>query len=265
MESNSIDNKEKVNSKLKLYIPIILYFLIMFLFGVVFIILMIYITSKIYDANTHECLKGIYTADYEYIKGTKEYKAYYCGYALGQALIYLLLFLIFIFSFKEYLIEDFKKLKERKLYFTIYIIISIILFLIASTIASNIVSKYTDDSENQKLIEAMLDSSGMIPMAISVIIFAPLVEELVFRKFIFLVTKNLHIVMSYVISVLTFTLIHVLSSDMSNMKDWLLKCIPYLVSSISFAVIYHKSDKNIYTSLSCHIFNNLIATIFAII
>lgn len=264
MESNSIDNKEKVNSKLKLYIPIILYFLIMFLFGVVFIILMIYITSKIYDANTHECLKGIYTADYEYIKGTKEYKAYYCGYAIGESVIYILLFILFIYFFKDNLIEDFNKIKGNgKL--LIYSSICAILFLISSFLVSYIVSKFSDDSENQRLIVEMIKSDGGIFMAISVIVFAPLVEELVFRKFIFLKTKNLNIIMRYLISVITFALIHVLSSDMNDIKDWLIKTIPYLVSALLFAIIYHKGNENVFASLPSHILNNIFAVILVLI
>ncbi|MCR5349554.1 MAG: CPBP family intramembrane metalloprotease [Acholeplasmatales bacterium] len=257
---NNIDNKQNKNRKLNIYLTLIFYAAIMLFVGAIIIYISVFLASNINDLDNEFMLKAV-TDESTLIKGTKEYDVFYTTYAIGQGFTYLLLFIVCIIFMRSFLKEDFEKTKEKYLFYIIYIIVSIAVFLLTTILVSTIVGKFVGDSENQALVERLIESDGKFAMIIATVIFAPICEELVFRKAVFELTKKFHKVVPYVISISTFTLIHMVSSDISNFGDWVLMAIPYFVSASLFCVIYDMSKQNIYTSISAHVANNLLAAI----
>ena len=256
--------KSNIKDNINIYFAIVVYVLFMFLFGALFIYICLYIGANIINLNGKDLIHYL-NHESKLIKGTKEYNAFYTSYAIGQFITYLLLFIPCVFLMRNFLKEDFINFKNKYKYYIIYTIISIVIFLLVSFISSSITSHFVGESDNQELISKLLLSKAKIPMIIATLIFAPVCEELIFRKAIFEITKNLHKSMSYIISVSSFTLIHMLSSDMSNFGDWILLTIPYVLCAFLFCLIYDKSKKNIYTTIFVHIANNLLALIFLLI
>jgi membrane protease YdiL (CAAX protease family) len=159
------------------------------------------------------------------------------------------------------LIVDFKKIKEKPLYFLAYVGISGFAFLAITTVVSIIFGLFIDDSVNQATIEMIMSNGGAPTMAISVVLLAPILEELVYRKAIFNLLKKYGKPACYAVSIILFTLPHMLSTDMSNMLMWLLQCIPYALSGFLLCYIYDKSNENIYASIGVHMLNNILACI----
>lgn len=138
-----------------------------------------------------------------------------------------------------------------------------------------------NDSINQETINAML-KSGIIPLAFTVIvtvIFAPIVEEIVFRKSFFNFSRKKSIV-AILLSGLIFGSIHVIpaclsyliqiiggdpSITLSFVGNELLYLISYCSSGIFLGIMYYLSKYNLTTTICIHLIYNLIATIMTII
>ena len=100
-------------------------------------------------------------------------------------------------------------------------------------------------------------------MIFSTVIYAPFVEEIIFRKNIYdcvtafgsnKTTKWLYVMISGFI----FAALHVSGTVKSNL-DYLY-IIPYLSLGITFSLLYVKSD-NVFSTISIHAFHNLVAVI----
>lgn len=92
-------------------------------------------------------------------------------------------------------------------------------------------------------------------MTFSSVLYAPFIEEMIFRKTIRNVfdKKYLFIVISGAI----FGILHI--SDYSNFNEVLMG-IPYIIMGVDFAYIYYKTN-NIFTTMSFHMCHNLILLI----
>ena len=153
-------------------------------------------------------------------------------YLILNNLIYLL-FVVFIY--RNELKHDFKDFKNKWLelllkYFPVYVI-GIILM-------------------------------GIFPiyMCFSTVIYAPIVEEITFRKSIrnIISNKYLYIFVSGVI----FGLIHI-TGQSTDFND-ILMSIPYIIMGLDFAYIYYKSN-NIFTTIMLHSIHNFILLFIQII
>ncbi len=98
-------------------------------------------------------------------------------------------------------------------------------------------------------------------MFVAVVICAPIVEELVYRKAIFSFLDKKPIAVAYIVSIILFTLPHMLTTSFQQPLQWFLISIPYLISALMLCVIYHVSGKNIYASWFTHMINNLVSFI----
>lgn len=153
-----------------------------------------------------------------------------------------------------YLKENFKKLIGHVLKFGG-------LCLISNIICGNLIRFITSSSaENQQSIIESLNKAPALTIFLG-IIFAPIVEELVFREVIF---KKIYIKFgknaAYFVSSFLFALVHVLVSILSG--NWIatLFIIQYFVIGYFMCLIYEK-HKNVIASILLHFFNNLIAMI----
>ena len=169
-------------------------------------------------------------------------------------------FLIYIY--RKDLKKDFKDLKKNffKILLTAiqYWIIGIVFMMISNMIIS--LFNNSGISENEKSIRELMGKAPLF-MLFQVSIYAPLTEELIFRKSIRDAIKNKFV---YVLmSGLIFGGMHVLNMDTVKLVD-LLYIIPYGSLGFFFAALYNKTD-NIYSSMLVHSIHNTITFILIII
>lgn len=89
---------------------------------------------------------------------------------------------------------------------------------------------------------------------LDIVIVTPIVEELLFRHLIIHeLGKKLTYGAMYVVSVLIFAGLHVLSASSP------FEVGPYLIMAIGFVVAYHYSGRNLAITITLHMINNLIS------
>lgn len=172
---------------------------------------------------------------------------------IAYLLIYELIFIIILFFInKDTFIHDFKDFaKNFKVYIKKYIdywAMAFGLMLISNIFIVNILPDAV--ATNQENINSIL---GVAPlyMIISAVVFAPFVEETVFRLGIRKVIKN--DILFVILSGLIFGGLHVVTS-FENLID-LVYIIPYSIPGLVFAYTLVKS-KNIFVPMSLHFFHN---------
>lgn len=165
-------------------------------------------------------------------------------------IVYILfLFLIYKKELKDDLKKGNIKVDEN---ITIYMI-GLIIMVISNSIIMKITNK--ELSNNEQIVRTMIDFFPVY-MSFSSVIYAPFVEELIFRKTIRKMIDNKYI---YIItSGVLFGLIHVISNNTDSNE--LLMGIPYILMGIDFAYIYVRTN-NIYTTMIIHALHNLIMLI----
>lgn len=129
-----------------------------------------------------------------------------------------------------------------------------------------ILSKITNmgSSENEELVRELIKKLPVY-MTISTIIYAPFVEEILFRKCIRkIITGNDKLIkIAYVlISAIIFGLVHVLTLD-ATFND-ILMGIPYMVVGLSLGYIYVKTD-NVFATMQFHLMHNTILLILQLV
>ena len=112
-------------------------------------------------------------------------------------------------------------------------------------------------SVNQQNLES-LPSWYVIPLAI---IYAPIVEETIFRGLIHKIIKNDNIFI--IVSAICFGLLHTISSEVTLMNV-IFKALPYSILGGFLAYIYSKTE-NISTNMFCHAGINLIASLLTLL
>lgn len=167
---------------------------------------------------------------------------------------------ILILLYKNELIEDFKKYKNKlgsniDTGFKYWFFGLIGMFI--SNIIINVIMK-NGQAENEKIVQQMI-SYAPILMIINAGLIAPIIEEITFRKAFKNVLKGkwLFILTSGII----FGALHVITKLTSPID--LLYIIPYSSLGIAFAYMYYKTN-TIYTSTTMHIIHNSILTILSI-
>ncbi len=106
----------------------------------------------------------------------------------------------------------------------------------------------TDESINQQIIILICENGYLLPMFFLTCIFAPVVEELIFRKSIFSIIKNP--IIACLVSTFLFGAIHVISGG-----DWIY-LTSYATSGLILSLIYIISGKNIWATIFTHFLNN---------
>lgn len=155
-------------------------------------------------------------------------------------------FIVFKNNWKEFITKNFK-------YWYIGLILMSISNLIINIITSN------DMANNEQLVRNMINKYPLYGV-FSVVIIAPFVEEIVFRKTFRDVIKNKYVLMA--VCGIAFGLVHVIQTY-ENFGD-LLYIIPYGVFGTVFAYMYHKTN-TIFTSMSMHFFHNSLLLIIGLI
>lgn len=168
--------------------------------------------------------------------------------------------LLLIFIYRKELLEELKDFKRNyKKYLSnnilIYLLGIAIMFII-NLILNRITNKTLSGNEE---IVRLLIKEFPIYMFFSTVIYAPLVEELIFRKTVRKIFKNKNL---FIIACgLVFGALHI--SNYSDINE-ILYSIPYIIMGMDFAYIYYKTD-NIFTTITFHLCHNLILLIIQLI
>lgn len=170
----------------------------------------------------------------------------------------LLLMGILIFIYRKTFIKDFKKFFNQDvgkhiLYSFKYWLVGLMIMIISNCMISIVLNNQI--ATNEKAVRQLIDTYP-IYMAFQLIIYAPITEELVFRKSIRNITSNQYIYIF--LSGFIFGGMHVISS--LNTPLDLLYLIPYCSLGFTFAYLYHKTD-NIFSTITAHTFHNTLALI----
>lgn len=171
----------------------------------------------------------------------------------------LLILFIFIIIFRKKLIADyneFKKHSKNILSNNIkYWIVGLFIMIITNIIISLITGGIATNEEANRIILMKYPFSSIVSM----IIVAPIIEELITRKIFKEVFSNQYIYILF--SGLLFGSLHLLSS--TSLLE-LLYIIPYATLGCAFAKMYYDTD-NLWTNISFHSLHNLIAIILIFI
>lgn len=159
-----------------------------------------------------------------------------------------------VFIYRKELKEDFKDFKENGSGYIFKYAPLYLLGVILMGITNALLVKVTgmEMSTNEQNVRTLIKYYP-IYMSFSSVIYAPIVEELIFRKSI----KNLFNdnVLFVLMSGLIFGLIHVVGTGNEGINE-ILMGIPYIIMGLDFAYIYAKT-KNIFTTMTLHSIHNL--------
>lgn len=178
----------------------------------------------------------------------------------------LLFMIIVFFIYKKDIIMEAKEFKSNKgKWFIKYIGIfvgSVLVMGLLNIILSKITNLET--SENEELVRKLIKILPVY-MTFSTVLYAPFVEELLFRKAIRKIIKgdDKYTKITYVIvSAVIFGLLHVITLDASFYD--LLMGIPYMVVGLSLGYIYSKTN-NLFSTIQFHLMHNTILLILQLI
>lgn len=82
-----------------------------------------------------------------------------------------------------------------------------------------------------------------------VILIAPILEELVYREFIFNYLSNFNLLFAFAFESLLFTAVHLPNSLLGSLYD--------LIGAVILTYVYYRSHRNVYASWTVHITNNI--------
>lgn len=124
-----------------------------------------------------------------------------------------------------------------------------------------------DTNANQSSIEDLMLAAPLLGVFFTCII-GPVVEEVIFRYYVFKTISKKSIVWAFIITSISFGAIHLISSISNLVADgnWTLffndlrSLAGYVSGGVMFCVIYHKFKK-LSVSILAHMFYNTIATI----
>lgn len=179
------------------------------------------------------------------------------NYILKYIFIYsldLIPLIILLVIYKKDLIRDWKNFKSNwKKYAEDYIKFWI-LGIVFMSFSNSIIAVFTSNAvgNNEELVRQITDSLPVYSV-ITTCLFAPLIEELAYRKTL----KNIFNIkwLSILASGLIFGAAHVIGTY-ETLTDWLY-IIPYGALGSIFMYIYYDSD-NIWTTISLHFIHNSI-------
>lgn len=167
------------------------------------------------------------------------------------------LIIIYILIYQKTLVKDFKNFTKNlitNLETSLkYWLIGFIIMIVSNLVITFILNKGI--AGNEQDVRNYIDAFPLF-MLFNTVIYAPLTEELTFRKSIkdAISNKWLYILTSG----LVFGMLHI-ASYITTPID-LVYLIPYGALGISFAMLYYKTD-NIFSTISMHAMHNLLAVI----
>lgn len=161
--------------------------------------------------------------------------------------------------FHTLLKHTFLQMQKSILHVLLYATIGLILYQVISELFSWIILSLKPDFTNLNDNNiAMQLHSRWIPVTISTVLMAPITEELLFRGVLFGRLYNKYPVSAYILSVCTFSLVHILGYlSKGDIVTLVLSFLQYLPAGVLLAWVYVKTD-SIFTPILLHIMINAI-------
>ena len=169
--------------------------------------------------------------------------------SLINIISYLAIFIVLVIIYHKKLIEDYKRISKKDIkHIAIYTVILIVLnFLI-----SNLFAKLDVEMQNQDAVLNLLNNYKVL-MIISIVLFAPVTEEIVYRYSINTLINNK--ILFIIVSSIIFGAMHGLGVVTTL----------YILMGIILSLCYLKTDNNIISSIIIHILNNISGVLTIII
>ncbi len=199
--------------------------------------------------------------------------------SLSNLILYLSLFVLFVYFFRNYLkIQFLNFMANKKRYFTI--IGAGFLIMLLASVGSSLILEWlgiTETSANQESLDMLMQGTlfDQISLVIFTVFLVPLVEELVFRKAVLdlvhikvketnnpkidNIKKVISGIIALTVSSLIFGFIHIMSFD----PEQLLQIIYYAGLGAVLGTAYLVSNKNIFVSITMHFLLNLFVTLIS--
>lgn len=156
-----------------------------------------------------------------------------------------IIFVIFCIMYRKKIAEDFKRMKKKQWLFVGGM--TALLLVINFGLTALFEALGVEMTNQSSIAESM--GQALILTILGTVVFAPVVEELVFRYSLDSVIKNR--VVFIIVSSLIFGLMHGIG----------VVTILYVILGLFFVMCYLKTDKNIVASMTIHFINNLIGVI----
>lgn len=244
-------------------VALVTYLLCFTLLGSILVYLILYLVSLGYNLEYGYLLNNINKKASEI--GDLAYNAILLSKCVTNIIIYLIAIVVIVIFMRDELKIDFDKMKDNPKFYLLFSLTALAFVGLAYGI-NQLSLLLPQESVNQQGLVEMFKSNLGIPIIILTIIFAPLIEELVFRKCIFTFTKNSPVIVRFLISSVAFTIVHAISSIGSFEAGYFfLLCVPYFLDSMLLCAIYYFGKENVYMSFLAHLLNNVLALIFVLI
>lgn len=188
-------------------------------------------------------------------------EAFFVKSMLAESASKILLIVFFLFVFFKELKENVTRAIKEWAPNLVYIIGGIIIMFILLNVLTRVYQFFgiEGDSQNQDILIQATNSSIRPFMFFMIVIFAPFVEEIIFRKLLFgFCEKTLKLSKwwAFAISTFVFAAIHVIAD-----VDSYIFIFQYLVLSGIISLSYVLSRKNIIVPMGIHFLNNLLSYI----
>lgn len=154
---------------------------------------------------------------------------------------------------------DFKKdIKQNMIY---SLVLGTVLLYVASFIGGIITLALGGgvSSENQQAISQIVQSYPIV-MIITTVIFAPILEEMIFRGIVFGWLYEFHPKLAHILSGFLFGFMHIMTAVLAgSFSEWT-QIFSYFFMGVVLSFLYEKRN-NIYVPIGAHILNNLISIV----
>lgn len=185
---------------------------------------------------------------------------YYVAYGAGT----LLTFLIFFWQKKKVLREDFEKFRTHFGKNCRVVFLALLIIYLCNILINLLLQHFHISNQNQNVLGGLAAGGYLWLLILLAVVFAPVVEELVFRNIIFnrLYPKN-HL-LAYLVSMVTFSLLHGAAALTSGKLRDMLATLIYLPLAFFLCRLY-ETRKNIIFPIALHFVNNLLAVLLLLL
>ena len=165
-------------------------------------------------------------------------------------MLYLVLFIVGILLFRQYLVESWKLLKQSIFRSLLLLIGFYFIFLLLSALAYYWLP--VSDAVNDDNVYKIANTLSPVLILVVLGIMGPIVEEFVYRHLlIYRLSSRIPVWGCLLLSSVLFGLLHMHSfSDLKNM-------MPYLIIGLILGLLFVVSKYNLLIPIIFHLFNNL--------
>ena len=176
----------------------------------------------------------------------------------------LLTLLIFFGVKRKMLREDFTKFRERFGKNLRVIILAQLIIFLCNIPINLVLMKIGIHNQNQNMLGDLAEGGYLWFLVFLALFFAPVVEELVFRNILFNRIYGKSPVLAYLVSILSFSLLHGAAALRSGKPQDVLAILSYIPLAFFLCRLY-ATRKNMAFPIALHFLNNSIAVVLLLL